>query len=128
MVKGSDTFSNNLKIKYNNISSLKSADCKLVGNNYVRYNVHIKEYDTMTNTNATALRKNLFSILSNAIKYNEIINVNTKDGNAVIISEEEYNGMKATIELSSDKNLQKKILDGKNTSLEECVNIDEVDW
>lgn len=82
----------------------------------------------MTNTNATALRKNLFSILSNAIKYNEIINVNTKDGNAVIISEEEYNGMKATIELSSDKNLQKKILDGKNTSLEECVNIDEVDW
>lgn len=128
MARGLDIFSNTLKKGSNNIPTLKSANCKPVGNYYVRYSVHIKEYDTMTNTNATALRKNLFSILSNAIKYNEIINVNTKDGNAVIISEEEYNGMKATIELSSDKNLQKKILDGKNASLEECVNIGEVDW
>lgn len=82
----------------------------------------------MTNTNATALRKELFAILSNAIKYNETINVNTKDGNAIIISEEEYNGMKATIELSSNKKLRKKILDGKKASLKDCVNIDEVDW
>ena len=82
----------------------------------------------MTNTNATAFRKELFAILSNAIKYNETINVNTKDGNAIIISEEEYNGMKATIELSSNKKLRKKILDGKKASLKDCVNIDEVDW
>ena len=32
----------------------------------------------MTNTNATALRKDLFSMLTNAIKYNETINVNTR--------------------------------------------------
>ena len=82
----------------------------------------------MTNTNATALRKDLFSMLSNTIKYNETINVNTKDGNAVILSEEEYNGMKATLELSSNKKLRKKILDGKKASLRECKNIDEVDW
>lgn len=82
----------------------------------------------MTNTNATALRKDLFSILSNAIKYNETISVNTKDGNAVIISEEEYNGMKATLELSTDKKLRKKLLDGKKTPLKECVDIDEVEW
>ena len=60
----------------------------------------------MTNTNVTALRKDLFSMLSNTIKYNETINVNTKDGNAVILSEEEYNGMKATLELSSNKKLR----------------------
>ena len=82
----------------------------------------------MTNTNATALRKDLFSMLSNAIKYNETINVNTKDGNAVIISEEEYNGMKATLELSANKKLRKKILDGKNASIKECIDIDEVKW
>ena len=82
----------------------------------------------MTNTNATALRKNLFGMLSNAIKYNETINVNTKDGNAVIISEEEYNGMLATLELSTNKSLRDKILAGKEESLDECVDFDEVKW
>ena len=90
--------------------------------------MYIKERDTMTNTNATALRKDLFGILSNAIKYNETINVNTKDGNAVIISEEEYKGMIATIELSSNSELREKIISGKNESLDDCVNIDEVEW
>jgi len=82
----------------------------------------------MTNTNATTLRKNLFSMLGNAIKYNETINVNTKEGNAVILSEEEYNGMLATLELSSDKALREKILAGKEETLDDCVNLDEVKW
>lgn len=80
----------------------------------------------MTNTNATALRKDLFGMLSNTIKYNETINVNTKDGNVIIISEEEYNGMKAALELSADKKLHKKILDGKKTSIKECIDIDKI--
>ena len=41
----------------------------------------------MTNTNATNLRKNLFSYLDSTIEYNDIINVNTKKGNVIIISE-----------------------------------------
>lgn len=80
----------------------------------------------MTITNATALRKDLFGMLSNAIKYNETINVNTKEGNAVILSEEEYNGMLATLELSSDLALRDKILAGKKEPLDACVSIDEV--
>lgn len=82
----------------------------------------------MTNTNATTLRKNLFSMLSDTIKYNETINVNTKEGNAVILSEEEYNGMIATLELSSDRALREKILAGKEESLADCVDLDEVKW
>ena len=82
----------------------------------------------MTNTSATLLRKNLFKMLSNTIKYNETINVNTKDGNAVIISEEEYEGMIATLELSSNPALRDKILTGKKESLEDCISIDEVNW
>lgn len=82
----------------------------------------------MTNTNATALRKNLFGMLSNAIKYNETINVNTKDGNAVILSEEEYNGLITTLELSANRTLREKILAGKDERIEECVDMDEVNW
>ena len=56
---------------------------------------------TMTNTNASNLRKNLFSYLDSAIDYNDIINVNTKKGNAIILSETEYNGLLETLYLSS---------------------------
>lgn len=82
----------------------------------------------MTNTNATQLRKNLFGMLSNAIKYNETISVNTKDGNVFIISEEEYNGMIATIELNSNASLHDKIIAGKNESLDNCVSLDDIKW
>jgi antitoxin YefM len=82
----------------------------------------------MTNINATTLRKNLFGMLSNTIKYNEAINVSTKEGNAVILSEEEYNGMMATLELSASDKLKNKILAGKNEKLENCVSVDEVEW
>ena len=82
----------------------------------------------MTNTNATQLRKNLFGMLGNAIKYNETISVNTKDGNVFIISEEEYNGMIATIELNSNASLHDKIIAGKNESLDNCVSLDDIKW
>ena len=42
--------------------------------------------DFMTNTNATNLRKNLFSYLESAIDYNDVINVNTKKGNEMLLS------------------------------------------
>ena len=82
----------------------------------------------MINTNITSLRENLDSIIDSVIKYNEVINVSTKDGNAVIISEEDYNNMIATIELSSNQKLKQKLLDGKNTKVEDCIDIDEVKW
>lgn len=43
----------------------------------------------MLNINIANLRKNIFRFLEQTIKYNEPVNISTKDGNAVIISEEE---------------------------------------
>ena len=54
----------------------------------------------MTNTNITNLRKNLYSMIDNAIKYDEPINVSTKNGNAIIMSEEEYNNLIETLFIS----------------------------
>ena len=47
----------------------------------------------MLNTNITNFRKNIFALLEQTIKFNEPVNVSTKDGNAVIISEDDYNGL-----------------------------------
>ncbi len=70
----------------------------------------------MTNTNATNLRKNLFLYLENAINYNDIINVNTKKGNAVILSENEYNGLLETLYLLSSSSIRERIEEVKKAT------------
>jgi len=71
----------------------------------------------MTNTNATNLRKNLFSYLDSTIEYNDIINVNTKKGNVIIISEVEYNGLLETLYLLSDPTMREKLEAAKNADV-----------
>lgn len=82
----------------------------------------------MININATKLRKDLFNILSQTIKFNEPVNVSTKDGNAVLLSEEDYNGLVETVYLSSIPELKEKIVEGIRTPLSECVPENEVNW
>ena len=82
----------------------------------------------MLDTNITQFRKNVFAMLENTIKYNEPINISTKSGNAILLSEEEYNGIMATLELSSNAELKKTLIDGMNTPLSECIPEDEVVW
>lgn len=82
----------------------------------------------MLNTSATNFRKNLFAMLNTTIKYNEPINISTKDGNAVVLSQEDYEGLMATVELSTDPKMKQKILDGLHTDLDNCVQEDEVVW
>ena len=55
----------------------------------------------MIATNITSFRKNVFSLLEQTIKYNEPLSINTKAGNAIVLSEEDYNGMIETIYLMS---------------------------
>lgn len=79
----------------------------------------------MINTNATNFRKQLFELIDQTINYNVPINISTKNGNAILISEEEYNNLKETLYLNSIPELTEKIIEGINTPLEEC---DEVEW
>ena len=71
----------------------------------------------MTVTNISMLRKNLFSSIDNVIKYNDSITVSTKNGNAVIISEAEYNTMLESIYLVSQKRLVEKIKKGEKEDI-----------
>ena len=71
----------------------------------------------MAVTSISTLRKNLFNAIDNVIEYNDSITVNTKNGNAVIISEAEYNAMIETIYLVSQKDLVKKIKDGEKEDI-----------
>ena len=76
----------------------------------------------MAVTNISVLRKNLFSSIDNVIEYNDSITVSTKNGNAVIISEAEYNAMLETIYLVSQKGLVEKIKEGEKEDISKMSN------
>ena len=82
----------------------------------------------MINVNATSFRKDLFGLLAQTINYNEPLNISTKDGNAVVLSEEDYNSLIETIYLSSSPETRQQIIEGLQTPISECLTADEVEW
>lgn len=82
----------------------------------------------MTNTNATQFRKKLFDYLNQAVLFNDVVNINTKNGNAVVISEEEYNGLLETLSLLSVPKTRDELLAGLHTPLDDCIPEDAVLW
>ncbi len=82
----------------------------------------------MTNINVTNFRKDIYELLEQTIKFNEPINISTKNGNAVVLSEEDYRGLMETVYFLNIPNMKEKLLEGKNTPIEECLTEDEVEW
>ena len=82
----------------------------------------------MTTTTITNFRKNLYSMVENTVRFNEPVNITTKDGNAVMISEEEYLGLLETLYLTSVPGMKEKLLEGLDTPLSETVSEEEVVW
>ena len=79
----------------------------------------------MTTTNITKARSDLFNLAERVVKYNDTINVTTKDGSFVMLSEEDYNNILETLYLTSIPDMHKSIVDGLNTPIKDCV---EIDW
>lgn len=79
----------------------------------------------MYSTNIADARINLNSLVEMAIEESEIVNINTKKGNAVLISENVYNALRETLYLLSKTKTKDEIIEGMNTPLVEC---EELDW
>ena len=67
-------------------------------------------------------------MVENTVRFNEPVNITTKDGNAVMISEEEYLGLIETLYLTSVPGMKEKLVEGLNTPLTETISEEEVDW
>ena len=82
----------------------------------------------MTNVNRTNFRKNMQELIETTIEYNEPLNITTKKGNAVVLSEEDYNSLIETLYISSVPNMKEKIIERANDESKEFVDEDEVEW
>jgi PHD/YefM family antitoxin component YafN of YafNO toxin-antitoxin module len=82
----------------------------------------------MTTVNVTNFRKDIFAMLELAVKYSEPINVVTKHGSAIIMSEEDYNGLLATLEIYATPGLKEKIIEGANAPRSELIQAEDFEW
>lgn len=82
----------------------------------------------MTTTNVTNFRQNAFEYIRSAIAYNEVIDVTTKDGSAIVMSKEDYNALMETLYLLSHPKTAEEILAAKDAPNEDFVPLEEIEW
>lgn len=75
----------------------------------------------MINTNVTHFQKNVSTLLEQTLKFNEPIHVSTRNGNVVVLSEDDYRGILETLEMNANPVMKQKLLEGKDTPLSECI-------
>lgn len=78
----------------------------------------------MSITNITELRKTLFNTVDSVIRFNEPVQVTTKNGNAVLISEADYDALLETVYLMSQPNLVSRIKEGEKEDASKMSKFD----
>lgn len=82
----------------------------------------------MTSVNISTFRKNLYGYVKNVIDFNEIVEVTSKNGKVIVMSEEDYAGLMETVYLMSSHNTAKDIKEGLGINLKDCVSEKDVEW
>ncbi len=78
----------------------------------------------MTTVNATALRANLFDYLNIAATTGDVVNVTTKNGNVIMLSEDEYSGMQETLYLLSVPGMRERLTEAAADGPEEFIDFE----
>ena len=80
----------------------------------------------MLYVNITSFRKNMYSLLEQTVKFNEPVNISTRNGNAVILSEKDYKGLMETISLCSIPEMRDILIGGRNPPLSAVTSEDRL--
>ena len=80
----------------------------------------------MTIVNATEARSRLYSLIDEATETHEPIVITGRRGNAVLVSEGDWNAISETLHLLSVPGMGESIKQGLEEPAEECVT--ELDW
>lgn len=80
----------------------------------------------MTAINATEARSRLYSLIDETMSTHQPILITGKRGNAVLVSEEDWNAIAETLHLLSVPGMRESIKDGLSQDLAECSK--EIDW
>lgn len=82
----------------------------------------------MSAINITNARKELYNLVEDVNLYSEPTLIVSKKGNAVLISESDWNAIQETIYLNSIPGIVESIKEGMDTAIEDCVPEEGVEW
>ena len=82
----------------------------------------------MSAINITNARKELYNLVEDVNRYSEPTLIVSKKGNAVLISESDWNAIQETIYLNSIPGMVESIKEGIDTAIEDCVPEEDVEW
>ncbi|MET0013693.1 MAG: type II toxin-antitoxin system Phd/YefM family antitoxin [Sedimenticola sp.] len=80
----------------------------------------------MTILNATEARSKLYSLIDEAASTHQPIVITGKRGNAVLVSEDDWNAIAESLHLLSIPGMRESIKEGMETPVSECDS--ELDW
>lgn len=80
----------------------------------------------MTILNATEARSKLYSLIDETASTHQPIVITGKRGNAVLVSEDDWNAIEETLHLLSIPGMRESIKKGMETPSSECT--EELDW
>ena len=80
----------------------------------------------MTILNATEARSNLYNLIDETSRTHQPIVITGKRGNAVLLSEDDWNSINESLFLLSIPGMRESIREGMGTSLDDCDQ--ELDW
>ena len=73
----------------------------------------------MVNINISNARSELYKLASSCIKYNDVISISTKEGNVILLSEDDYRSLIESLYLAGIKNVYEDIEEAVNTPTSE---------
>ena len=82
----------------------------------------------MSAINITNASKELYNLVEDVNLYSEPTLIVSKKGNAVLISESDWNAIQETIYLNSIPGIVESIKEGMDTAIEDCVPEEDVEW
>ena len=82
----------------------------------------------MSAINITNARKELYNLVEDVNLYSEPTLIVSKKGNAVLVSENDWNAIQETIYLNSIPGIVESIKEGMDTAIEDCVPEEDVEW
>lgn len=82
----------------------------------------------MSAINITNARKELYNLVEDVNRYSEPTLIVSKKGNAVLVSESDWNAIQETIYLNSVPEMVETIREGMATPIEDCIPEEDVEW
>lgn len=76
----------------------------------------------------TKVRQNIYKIIEQIRRDSEPIQITSRKGNAILISEEDWNAIQETLYLLSIPNLKESIMEADKTPLDEWKDEEDLGW